>query len=131
MKIGILLMVISGMALADTDNNILVGKWLSDKEKTMAYTRDIYPEAPQKKLDDIKKILGTLSVTFSKNEVVTEMAGIQLGKGKYSVQLVTDSLVVIEDKKEGSIVWYRDGPDSLYLVTPKPYMPREYFKRIK
>lgn len=131
MKIGIMLLLFSGFALADTGNNILVGKWLSDKEKTLTYTRDIYPEVPQKKLDEIKKILGTLSVTFSKNEVITEMAGIQLGKGEYNIQLVTDSLVVIEDKKEGSIVWYRDGPDSLYLVTPKPYMPREYFKRIK
>lgn len=123
-------MLLSGLAIADTGNNVLVGKWLSDKEKTLTYIKSVYPDAPQKKLDEIAKILGTVRVTFTANEVITEMAGIQLGKGEYSVQLVTDSLVVIEDKKEGSIVWYRDGPDSVYLVTTNPYMPREYFKRV-
>lgn len=131
MVIGILLMLVSGFALADTSDNILIGKWKSDKEKTLAYIKSVYPDAPRKKLDKIEKILGTLSVTFSEKEVITEMAGIQLGKGKYIVLLVTDSLVVIEDKKDGSIVWYRDGADSFYLVTTNPYMPREYFKKIE
>ena len=131
MVIGILLMLISGFALADTGDNVLIGKWKSDKEKTLAYTKSVYPDVPQKNLVKIEKILGTLTVTFLENEIITEMAGLQLGKGKYSILLVTDSLVVIEDTKDGSIVWYRDGPDSYYLVTTNPYMPREYFKRIE
>ena len=131
MIIGILLMLISGFALADTSDNVIIGKWISDKEKTLAYTKSVYPDVPQNNLNKIEKILGTLVVTFSENEVITEMAGLQLGKGKYSILIVTDSLVVIEDTKDGSIVWYRDGVDSYYLVTTNPYMPREYFKRIE
>jgi hypothetical protein len=131
MLIGILLMLVSGFALADTSDNVLIGKWISDKEKTMAYIKSVYPDAPQTQLEEIEKLLGTLTVTFSENEVTTEMAGMQIGKEKYSIQLVTDSLVVIEDAKSGSIVWYRDGVDSYYLVTTKPYMPREYFSKIE
>ncbi len=131
MVIGILLMLISGFALADSSDNVLIGKWLSDKEKTLEFTKSVYPDLPRKNLEKIEKLLGTLVVTFSENEVITEMAGLQLGKGKYSIQLVTESLVVIEDAKDGSIVWYRDGTDSYYLVTANPYMPREYFKRIE
>lgn len=131
MVIGILLMVISGLAMADNSENILIGKWVSDKEKTLAYTKSIYPDVPKKNLDEIEKLLGTLIVTFTENEVLTYMAGIQLGKEKYSILLVTDSLVVVEDVKDGSTVWYRDGADSFYLITTIPYMPREYFKRIE
>ena len=129
--IGILLMIISGCALADYSDNILIGKWKSDKEKTLAYIKNVYPDVPQKELTEIEKLLGTLIVTFSENEVITDMAGVQLGKGKYKILLVTDSLIVIEDEKDGSIVWYRDGVDSYYLVSTYPYMPREYFKKIK
>ena len=124
-------MLISGFAFADTNDNVLLGKWKSDKEKTLAYIKKVYPDVPQKQLDKIKKLLGTVIVTFSEDEVITDMAGIEFGKEKYSVLLVTDSLVVIEDAKGGPIVWYRDGVDSDYLVTTYPYMPREYFKRIK
>ena len=131
MVIGILLMLVSGLVLADTGDNVLVGKWISDKEKTLAYTKSVYPDVPKKNINEIEKLLGTVVVTFSENEVITDIAGLQLGKGKYSILLVTDSLVVIEDTKDGSIVWYRDGEDSYYLVTTKPYMPREYFKRIE
>ena len=131
MVIGLLLMLISGLALADTTDNVLIGKWQSDKEKTLAYIKKVYPDMPPKQLDKIKQLLGTVIVTFSKNEVTTDIAGMQFGKEKYSVLLVTDALVVIDDKKDGPIVWYRDGVDSDYLVTTYPYMPREYYKRIE
>jgi len=131
MVLGILLMLIGGTVLADTGGNFLLGKWKSDKEKTLSYINKVYPDVPPKKLDEIEKLLGILTVTFSENEVITDMAGLQLGKGKYSILLVTDSLVVIDDAKDGSIVWYRDGVDSNYLVTTYPYMPREYFKKIE
>jgi len=131
MVIGILLMLTSGFALADTSDNILIGKWISDKEKTLEYSKSVYPDVPEKNLEEIEKLLGTLIITFTENEVITNMVGLQLGKGNYRVLLVTDSLVVIEDTKDGSIVWYKDGPDSYYLVTTNPYMPREYFKRIE
>ena len=131
MWIGILLMLISGVALADTGDNILIGKWQSDKEKTLAYIKQVYPDAPPQKLAEISKLLGTVIVTFSAHEVTTDIAGFQMGKGQYSILLVTDSLVVVEDKKDGSTVWYRDGVDSYYLVTPNAYMPREYFKKIE
>jgi hypothetical protein len=129
--IGILLMIISGCALAENSDNILIGMWKSDKAKTLAYIKNVYPDVPQKELTEIEKLLGTLIVTFSENEVITDMSGIRLGKGKYRILLVTDSLVVIEDEKDGPIVWYRDGVDSYYLVSTYPYMPREYFKKIK
>lgn len=131
MVIGILLMFFSGLALADASDNVLIGKWISDKEKTLAYSKSVYPDVPKKELDKIDKLLGTLSVTFSENEIFTNMAGLQLGKEKYNVLLVTDSLVVIEEAKHGPTVWYKDGEDLFYLVTPNPYMPREYFRRIK
>ena len=101
MVIGILLMLISGFALADIGDNVLMGKWKSDKEKTLAYVKSVYPDVPENNLDQIEKILGTLTVTFSENEVITEMAGLQLGKGKYSILLVTESLVVIDDASWG------------------------------
>lgn len=131
MRIGILLMLISGVVLADTSGNELIGKWVSDKEKTLAYIKEVYPDVPKNNLKEIGNLLGTLTVKFTANEIITEMAGLQLGKGKYSILLVTDSLVVIEDKKDGPVVWYRDGPDSYYLVTSQRYMPREYFKRMQ
>ena len=131
MVVGILLLLVSGVALADAGKNVLIGKWISDKEKTLAYTKSVYPDVSPENLNEIKKLLGALTVTFSENEVITEMGGMLLGREVYSVQLVTDSIVVIEDVKDGSIVWYRDGADAYYLVTNKPYMPREYFKRFK
>ena len=131
MVIGILLMLMSGVALADTVDNTLVGKWQSDKEKTLAYTRKVYPDVPQKSLDQIEKILGSLVVTFTENQVITNMGDLKLGEVKYSTLLVTDALVVIDDAKDGPIVWYKAGADSYYLVTTVPYMPREYFKKVE
>jgi hypothetical protein len=110
----------------------LIGKWISDKEKTMEWI-DRNRKLPEKVYNLLYNILGKLIVEIQKDKVITYYEG----------TTDEDEVFIIDEDHNSLAVWYFDSitdeyeiqlmrfeNDNLYSVYVEKLEIREYFKRI-
>ena len=113
-------------------HNKLIGRWISDKEKTMEWI-DRNRKLPEKVYNLLDNILGKLIVEIQKDKIITNYEG----------TTDEDEVFIIDEDHNSLAVWYYDSitdeyeiqliryeNENLYSVYVEKLEIREYFKRI-
>ena len=120
------------------ENNIfdarILGKWQSDKERTLAWIKDYRSS----EYEVFKKVeYGKLILEFTKEEIVSSWAGTdELARHfPYRIVYMEGSIAILisphpfEDRNEIRIIKF-EGKDSISIYSAR-YESKEYFRRIE